>query len=379
MALCPVRDVLVEHDHPDARARLSVRAVAASNGSRCANTYYGDLRGRFEGSGARLFFRGVLLWLSPYVPFTVGLIAAFGAVDWTTSEAAGRGDDDRLSWIETSGLAAAAVYRGGDGDLGGAFVGDSLSGVSGHGAALVDLGVALRRGSRVDRVWARHGLWRLWSFPLVRVPIRIRRRRPGRGSRLRARRRAQVWLHRTLSEIIATAALIAAYVIVALAYSTIYQATVRLRAVAMRGSNRSRFPVPRRSSTCPLAGKRARRSVRGLPTRSMSAGCERPMTTSGSAIFFDGETSARHDVTVELTPEVLRRSRPGWNISRRNGLTTSSTPCRHPRSVLRLGRRGSPVLARLEVRDAALAAAIDDRSPPVDRSGAAERRDAARR
>jgi Zn-dependent protease with chaperone function len=42
--------------------------------------------------------------------------------------------------------------------------------------------------------------------------------------------------------------------------------------------------------------------------------------------------------------------------------------------VLRLGRVGSKQLARLEVRDAALAAAIDEASVPVDRSGATERR-----
>jgi Zn-dependent protease with chaperone function len=42
--------------------------------------------------------------------------------------------------------------------------------------------------------------------------------------------------------------------------------------------------------------------------------------------------------------------------------------------VLRLGRAGSPVLARLEIKDADLAAAIDERSEPVDRSGRIDRR-----
>ncbi len=45
-----------------------------------------------------------------------------------------------------------------------------------------------------------------------------------------------------------------------------------------------------------------------------------------------------------------------------------------PESVLRLGRANSPGLARLEIRDPALAAAIDDRTATVDRSGATERR-----
>jgi len=45
-----------------------------------------------------------------------------------------------------------------------------------------------------------------------------------------------------------------------------------------------------------------------------------------------------------------------------------------PEGVLRLGHAGSRALARLEVRDPALAAAIDDASVPVDRSGAGERK-----
>jgi Zn-dependent protease with chaperone function len=45
-----------------------------------------------------------------------------------------------------------------------------------------------------------------------------------------------------------------------------------------------------------------------------------------------------------------------------------------PEGVLRLGHAGSKLLARLEVRDPALAAAIDEASLPVDRSGTTERR-----
>ena len=39
---------------------------------------------------------------------------------------------------------------------------------------------------------------------------------------------------------------------------------------------------------------------------------------------------------------------------------TSSSTCTAPDHVLRVGRLGSPLLARLEVRDPALAAAIDE-------------------
>ena len=43
------------------------------------NTYYGDLHGEFAGSGTRLFFRGVLLWLVVVGPFVFGLMVAIGA------------------------------------------------------------------------------------------------------------------------------------------------------------------------------------------------------------------------------------------------------------------------------------------------------------
>jgi Zn-dependent protease with chaperone function len=97
------------------------------------------------------------------------------------------------------------------------------------------------------------------------------------------------------------------------------------------------------------------------------------MTVSGRATFFDGLTSARRDVTVDLAPDALRilggdgRTLAEWRYDR---LETRSAPD----EALRLGQAGSPVLARLEVRDPQLAAAIDDRSLPVDRSGRGERR-----
>jgi Zn-dependent protease with chaperone function len=97
------------------------------------------------------------------------------------------------------------------------------------------------------------------------------------------------------------------------------------------------------------------------------------MATSGPGIFFDGATSARRGVSVELELDVLRiRAADGavlaeWPYDR---LETVSAPA----GVLRLGQAGSPVLARLEVRDPRLAAAIDERSSPVDRSGGHARR-----
>ena len=57
------------------------------------NTYYGDLPGRFEGSGWPLFVRGVLVWFLAVVPSTAGVLATLGAVDWDTLPKSGRNED----------------------------------------------------------------------------------------------------------------------------------------------------------------------------------------------------------------------------------------------------------------------------------------------
>jgi Zn-dependent protease with chaperone function len=97
------------------------------------------------------------------------------------------------------------------------------------------------------------------------------------------------------------------------------------------------------------------------------------MTTAGPAIFFDGITSARHQVSVDLNANALIvRSQDGrtlaeWPYDEIDALSA-------PEGLLRIGRRGSTTLARLEVTDPDLAAAIDGRSVPIDRSGTTARR-----
>lgn len=94
---------------------------------------------------------------------------------------------------------------------------------------------------------------------------------------------------------------------------------------------------------------------------------------SGSGIFYDGSTSARQPVTVELADSGLR-------IVRLDGSPLAEWPYGEleslsaPKDVLRLGRRRNAVLARLEINDAVLAAAIDDRAAHIDRSGKMQRR-----
>jgi len=97
------------------------------------------------------------------------------------------------------------------------------------------------------------------------------------------------------------------------------------------------------------------------------------MTSAGAGIYFDGVTSARKDVAVELAPAALC-------IRAADGALLAEWPydaierLAGPDGVLRLGRAGAAVLARLEVRDPQLADAIDQRSVTVDRGGHSERR-----
>jgi Zn-dependent protease with chaperone function len=94
---------------------------------------------------------------------------------------------------------------------------------------------------------------------------------------------------------------------------------------------------------------------------------------SGPGVFYDGTTSARHSVSVELERDALLvRAAEGYLLARWPYGELEHLSAHE--GMLRLGRAGSPVLARLEVHDPALAAAIDERAATVDRTGASERR-----
>jgi Zn-dependent protease with chaperone function len=95
--------------------------------------------------------------------------------------------------------------------------------------------------------------------------------------------------------------------------------------------------------------------------------------TSGAGIYFDGQTSVRHDVGVTLGAS-------GLEIAGRDGRLLAQWPYDQiealaaPDSVLRLGRRGSATLERLEITDPQFAASIDARALHVDRTGLRQRR-----
>ncbi len=97
------------------------------------------------------------------------------------------------------------------------------------------------------------------------------------------------------------------------------------------------------------------------------------MTIAPNAVYFDGTCSARNDVVVEIGAEGLRivgaqnRLLDEWSYPELRRMVA-------PEGLLRLGRSGETLLARLEIRDAALIAAIEARADTLDRGGAAERR-----
>jgi len=66
------------------------------------HTFYGDMRGRFVGSGMRLFASGIILWLVTVGPLIVGLAYAIYAIDWSAlAEAVEAGGDNVIGHIES--------------------------------------------------------------------------------------------------------------------------------------------------------------------------------------------------------------------------------------------------------------------------------------
>ena len=94
----------------------------------------------------------------------------------------------------------------------------------------------------------------------------------------------------------------------------------------------------------------------------------------GPGFYFNGVTSKRHDVIVQTAANSLRiiNDDEQYLVDEWNYADLRSRAA--PEGILRLGRRGEAALARLEVRDAALAAAIGERASSLDRGGPADRR-----
>jgi len=194
------------------------------------NTWYGDLQGHFVGSGTRLFFRGFLFWFVVVGPFLFGLMLAIGAVDWNAlGEAVKRGGDDVMGRVEAAGVAAALVVAT-------LSVGWSVLAV----AALYPAFQAM-----VLRWWIsglRFGALSVASQLRTRAVYAIYLRFMGIAVAVGAVlaigaalilsmiSAVELWMGKDkVTELLTTAILIRTYVVVALAYSSIYQATVKLR------------------------------------------------------------------------------------------------------------------------------------------------------
>jgi uncharacterized membrane protein YjgN (DUF898 family) len=63
------------------------------------HTWYGDLQGRFVGSGWRLFIRGFLMWLAVLIPM-LATAAALLSINWSAVMAALRGGGDVIGRVE---------------------------------------------------------------------------------------------------------------------------------------------------------------------------------------------------------------------------------------------------------------------------------------
>jgi len=194
------------------------------------NTHYGNLQGHFVGSGTRLFFRGVLLWIVVVVPFVIGMMAAIGEVDWgALAEAIKRGGDDLASRIESTNVGAAVSV---------AVIGVTWSitaaallypvfqamvlrwWISGLRFGALTVASRLHTGA-VYALYLRF----MWISLLAGVTIGIA---AAIGFALAALV-GMAFGEGIATQAFASAILIGSYVAVALAYSTIYQATVRLR------------------------------------------------------------------------------------------------------------------------------------------------------
>jgi uncharacterized membrane protein YjgN (DUF898 family) len=187
------------------------------------HTFFGNLPGRFQGSGWRLLVRGLPLWAIAVVPFTIGATATVLAVDWNALGSAGAAEDK----LETSGLAGAVVFAA----LTGAWLLLSIAllypifqavvlrwWVSGLRFGEVSLRSRLRT-AQVFKVYARFFgyavVFTLIAAALVASMALGLPKISGEPDSMR-------------SELITTAFGLGAYVAIALGYSTIYQATVKL-------------------------------------------------------------------------------------------------------------------------------------------------------
>jgi uncharacterized membrane protein YjgN (DUF898 family) len=195
------------------------------------NSFYGNLRGGFAGSGARLFLRGLPLWLVIVGPALAGLAVALGAIDWPAAlEAARSGAEDVMGAVEgaSPGFGKAVVVAALA--LGWAVAAAAILYPAFQALVLRWWIAGLRFGPitarsrlRTSGVYAAYAHF-VWYAALVMLVLVVAAALASFAIHALGERAEGSPVVTTVTTVL----LAAGYLLLALAYSTIYQATVRL-------------------------------------------------------------------------------------------------------------------------------------------------------
>jgi uncharacterized membrane protein YjgN (DUF898 family) len=205
--------------------------LASLEGYKMRNTYYGDLAGSFQGSGLRLFLPGLPMWFLVMAPLVLTAGAFVDVVDWQAlADALSAGGDDVMSRIETSNPAMASVVvfamlMAGTAVTMAALLYPAYQALSLRWwASGLRFGeIEMRSGLRTRHVYGAYARF-LWYAILFCIVMAI----PG-GIALAVVGVVAGNDHASAAgEILATGILLVGYVIVALGFSTVYRATVKL-------------------------------------------------------------------------------------------------------------------------------------------------------
>jgi uncharacterized membrane protein YjgN (DUF898 family) len=194
-------------------------------------TYYGDLPGYFEGSGLSLFLRGFPLWLLVVGPLVAGLAAAIYTIDWPAlTEAVNAGGSGLAARVEESNpgygttivfimgaaiwsvLAAAVIYP--------AFQAMVLRWWS---AGLCFGEVTVTSRLRTGQIYRAYFRFLLYGLVFAIGASFVGTAAVGAIALLKGK-----FPTAEAEELITAGALAVGYMIIALGYSTVYQATVKL-------------------------------------------------------------------------------------------------------------------------------------------------------
>lgn len=195
-----------------------------------ANTHYGTLPGRFEGSAIGLFLRGFPMWLIVIGPFLYAVVTIGLSIDWAAlSDAAAAEGDDFLGRVEGSNPHLAAAFVAAAMAAGWAVLAAALLYPVFQALTLrwwsggIRFGeIALRSRLRTAQVYGVYLRFVSYAIAFLAVAGVI-----GAVELAAIGMLGGVGQMSTGLEIAVTVTLVATYVIVALAFSTIYQATVK--------------------------------------------------------------------------------------------------------------------------------------------------------